>query len=803
MRPFYALDGPAVNYAQGKKQMIMKKFILVLVTAAVSYIAIAEGGFTVTQYNLRQSIGSVVAAKSAIQNSSSWRGSPVVKQYSRIAFQHGLPPVTTAPHFQKSMTMFPVGVPGGSVGGMVLEIYGITYIPSAGKWTFACGSDDGFEMKISGNGISESFSYTGERALDTTFKTISIPAAGEYAIEIIYFDNYYSVEYDAAVLEVSIAEGQHTAFSSVFKLLRSSSSIDILHDVIFNDNGGTGRMEPQEFGNGKEQKLSKNTYTKDGYVFQGWAETKADADNGIVKFRDEAEITVDHDMTLYAVWAAVSAKTEVVIHFKKDEWEFLEPNCDRAYWLCRDQGGKTPFAIMSGEAWPMPVGVYTIEFYSGETAFADPEPMQIVVDGTERRIEREVVLARKEVQFTCLFRNDQSIREYAMLNGMDPDSCCEWRLGSGEWHKNGASESIHTGSYTLSIRVDDRIRLMVGMDIIGLAVTLDGTETSHTETIDVLGQKCAKVTFGFRGHVAYPTEFYPPASDRFDKSKVEIALSSLRGEMILHNGEYYLPQGGYRASFRYCHSEGSAVYWYAPYDMTFRVDGIDKTFVLNFTDTSPSDNRVNIWFDANRGIVDTPLLSYAIHPVHVTSILSPEPRPTRDGYEFCGWYTKKKGGKRVSGFVPKPDDPDIEYTQVSGEDSCINGKHAIHLYAHWTDMTPSWISQFLSVFTASSGDIATAASMTAANGCRTVGECYSLGIDPEDPDDDLKIVDFKMADGKPVITLNHTEDGSGNSFLPRVKTLGKATLSDAEEWREVPEEGDETMRFFKVEVEMP
>ena len=93
--------------------------------------------------------------------------------------------------------------------------------------------------------------------------------------------------------------------------------------------------------------------------------------------------------------------------------------------------------------------------------------------------------------------------------------------------------------------------------------------------------------------------------------------------------------------------------------------------------------------------------------------------------------------------------------------------------------------------------------MTAANGCRTVGECYSLGINPEDPDDDLKIADFEMKDGKPVITLNHTEDGSGNSFMPRVKTLGKATLSDAEEWREVPEEGDPTMRFFKVDVEMP
>ena len=92
----------------------------------------------------------------------------------------------------------------------------------------------------------------------------------------------------------------------------------------------------------------------------------------------------------------------------------------------------------------------------------------------------------------------------------------------------------------------------------------------------------------------------------------------------------------------------------------------------------------------------------------------------------------------------------------------------------------------------------------AANGCRTVGECYALGINPEDPNDDLKITDFKMEDGRPVITLNHTKDGSGNSFESRVKTLGKADLSDAtEEWRVVPEEGGQTMRFFKVEVEMP
>ncbi len=111
---------------------------------------------------------------------------------------------------------------------------------------------------------------------------------------------------------------------------------------------------------------------------------------------------------------------------------------------------------------------------------------------------------------------------------------------------------------------------------------------------------------------------------------------------------------------------------------------------------------------------------------------------------------------------------------------------------------------FPDLVAASGGDIVTAAKMPAANGCRTVGECYALGINPEDPNDDLKIAEFKMENGKPVIKLNHTEDGSGNSFADRVKTLGKEKLADpTEEWREVPDDGDPTMRFFTVGVEIP
>ena len=159
------------------------------------------------------------------------------------------------------------------------------------------------------------------------------------------------------------------------------------------------------------------------------------------------------------------------------------------------------------------------------------------------------------------------------------------------------------------------------------------------------------------------------------------------------------------------------------------------------------------------------------------------PRPKKEGVEFAGWFTAKSGGQRK--------------TEGSGISSCT-------LFAHWTQMTRGWIEENARALFPDLADldIEVAANTTAANGCRTVGECYALGIDPEDPDDDLKIAEFKMKDGKPEITLNHTKDGSGNSFEDRVKILGKAELTDAE-WQEVPPEGNPEHRFFKVGVEMP
>ncbi len=93
-----------------------------------------------------------------------------------------------------------------------------------------------------------------------------------------------------------------------------------------------------------------------------------------------------------------------------------------------------------------------------------------------------------------------------------------------------------------------------------------------------------------------------------------------------------------------------------------------------------------------------------------------------------------------------------------------------------------------------------AANATAANG-RKAWACYALGLDPADPLDDFRITSFRMEGDVPLFEFNRTTNGSGVSFLPYVRPLGKADLADA--WRHVPEGGYPAFRFFAVEVVPP
>ena len=79
------------------------------------------------------------------------------------------------------------------------------------------------------------------------------------------------------------------------------------YKIKFDKNGGKGKMNALSMTYGKDKKLMKNTFTKKGYKFAGWALSKADAKKGIVAYKNRAKVknlTAKNkgSVTVYAVW---------------------------------------------------------------------------------------------------------------------------------------------------------------------------------------------------------------------------------------------------------------------------------------------------------------------------------------------------------------------------------------------------------------------------------------------------------------------------------------------------------------------
>jgi len=74
------------------------------------------------------------------------------------------------------------------------------------------------------------------------------------------------------------------------------------YTVTFMANGGDGNMNPQEFIYGKEQNLSPNIFSKEGYNFAEW---NTDAAGTGFSFLDEQYISIDDNFLLFAQWEMV------------------------------------------------------------------------------------------------------------------------------------------------------------------------------------------------------------------------------------------------------------------------------------------------------------------------------------------------------------------------------------------------------------------------------------------------------------------------------------------------------------------
>lgn len=80
----------------------------------------------------------------------------------------------------------------------------------------------------------------------------------------------------------------------------------IAYTITFDPNGGAGTMAPQSMTYDKEEALNKNTFTRDGYDFNGWTTGK---DGTGILYADQASVKnlttrAGDNITLYAQWKA-------------------------------------------------------------------------------------------------------------------------------------------------------------------------------------------------------------------------------------------------------------------------------------------------------------------------------------------------------------------------------------------------------------------------------------------------------------------------------------------------------------------
>lgn len=107
-------------------------------------------------------------------------------------------------------------------------------------------------------------------------------------------DDSYTYTFSGWTPEVSSVTGNVT-YQATF-----TATLLVKHTVTFDANGGEGSMEPQVFIQGRDTKLTANTFTRENYKFTGW--NTAEDGSGAYYADEGAILELTGDMTLYAQW---------------------------------------------------------------------------------------------------------------------------------------------------------------------------------------------------------------------------------------------------------------------------------------------------------------------------------------------------------------------------------------------------------------------------------------------------------------------------------------------------------------------
>ena len=198
-------------------------------------------------------------------------------------YETATPGNTIDPHEAAASTYFEMPAAAVTVGATFNAInYAITHTDATnGDYTIKVGDEEPVGTDATAN-------------YGQTITLAATPASSAY------YHAGWTVTGDVSGDNIEVTEN---AFSMPAEAVTIAATFAENKTITYNANNGTGTMAPT-VDHGVIH-LRANTYTRDGYVFAGWATSQANANIGTIAYADGAEYNLTDNAELFAVWYTV------------------------------------------------------------------------------------------------------------------------------------------------------------------------------------------------------------------------------------------------------------------------------------------------------------------------------------------------------------------------------------------------------------------------------------------------------------------------------------------------------------------
>jgi hypothetical protein len=176
-----------------------------------------QPGFNVTYIKANRSIDNLATAKLVLQDDTYWSNAVYTTTPTINFLGNG-----GSGRFGSDVA-FPTQQIGQDYDWFLIQATGQVTIPTSGNWSFLVNSDDGFELRLERNGVVFTSSFDGIRTSADTVATFNIPAAGEWNVTLLAYENT-----GGASVELAAVSGATSTYNTSFRLIGQSGSTSAL-----------------------------------------------------------------------------------------------------------------------------------------------------------------------------------------------------------------------------------------------------------------------------------------------------------------------------------------------------------------------------------------------------------------------------------------------------------------------------------------------------------------------------------------------------------------------------------------------